>query len=78
LDATAKVKRETFAIARIDVPVRRRATRKPETADAIPESILENGQQTLILPRIARDETAGFGAAGYGARLCFRPKPGLG
>ena len=45
------MKRETFAIAAIYVPVKRRATLKPETVAQIAESMLEVGQQTPILVR---------------------------
>jgi sulfiredoxin len=45
------MKRETFAIADIYVPVKRRATLDPKKAQAIAESMLEVGQQTPILVR---------------------------
>jgi ParB/RepB/Spo0J family partition protein len=45
------LKKETFAIADIYVPVKRRTTLKPEVVDEIAESILEVGQQTPILLR---------------------------
>ena len=45
------LKRETFAIADIYVPVKRRATLKPETVAAIAASMLEVGQKTPILVR---------------------------
>ena len=45
------MKRETFAIATIYVPVKRRATLDPKKAQAIAESMLEVGQQTPILVR---------------------------
>src|SRR3974390_3040716 len=45
------MKREKFAIADIYVPVKRRATLKPETVRELANSILENGQQTPILVR---------------------------
>ena len=45
------MKRETFAIANIYVPVKRRATLDPKRAQAIAESILQVGQQTPILVR---------------------------
>jgi sulfiredoxin len=45
------MKRETFAIASIYVPVKRKATLDPKVVDAIAESILEIGQQTPILVR---------------------------
>jgi sulfiredoxin len=45
------LKRETFAIANIYVPVKRRATLNPQVVDAIAESILEVGQKTPILVR---------------------------
>jgi sulfiredoxin len=45
------MKREKFAIANIYVPVKRRATLKPETVTEIAESMLQAGQQTPILVR---------------------------
>jgi sulfiredoxin len=45
------MKSETFAIADIYVPVKRRATLDPKKAQAIAESMLEVGQQTPILVR---------------------------
>ena len=45
------MKRETFAIANIYVPVKRRATLDPKKAHAIAESILHVGLQTPILVR---------------------------
>jgi ParB-like chromosome segregation protein Spo0J len=45
------MKRETFSIANIYVPVKRRATLKPETVTQIAESMLQVGQQTPILVR---------------------------
>ena len=45
------MKRETFAIANIYVPVKRRATLDPNKAQAIAESMLQVGQQTPILVR---------------------------
>ena len=45
------MKRETFAIANIYVPVKRRATLDPRKVQEIAESILESGQQTPILVR---------------------------
>jgi hypothetical protein len=45
------MRREKFAIANIYVPVKRRATLKPETVQEIAQSILEIGQQTPILVR---------------------------
>jgi sulfiredoxin len=45
------MKRETFAIASIYVPVKRRATFDPRKAQEIAQSILEVGQQTPILVR---------------------------
>jgi ParB-like chromosome segregation protein Spo0J len=45
------MKRETFAIANIYVPVKRRATLDPKTVEALAASILEVGQQTPILVR---------------------------
>lgn len=45
------MKREKFPIAEIYVPVKRRATLKPETVRELANNILENGQQTPILVR---------------------------
>jgi ParB-like chromosome segregation protein Spo0J len=45
------MKREKFAIADIYVPIKRRATLKPETVQELAQSILETGQQSHILVR---------------------------
>ena len=45
------LKRETFPIADIYVPVKRRATLKPELVQEIAASMLEVGQQTPIMVR---------------------------
>ena len=45
------MKRETFAIANVYVPVKRRAMLNPKTVDEIAESILEVGLQAPILVR---------------------------
>jgi sulfiredoxin len=45
------MKRETFAIASIYVPVKRRATLDPRKAQEIAESMLQIGQQAPILVR---------------------------
>ncbi len=45
------LKRETFEIAKIHVPVKRRATLKPELVQEIAASMLEVGQQTPIMVR---------------------------
>ena len=45
------MKSESFAIANIYVPVKRRATLDPKKTQAIAESMLEVGQQTPILVR---------------------------
>ena len=45
------MKRETFAIANIYVPVKRRATLDPKKVQAIAESMLQVGQQSPILVR---------------------------
>jgi ParB-like chromosome segregation protein Spo0J len=45
------MKRETFAIADIYLPVKRRATLDQKRANEIAASILEKGQQTPILVR---------------------------
>jgi sulfiredoxin len=45
------MKRETFAVADIYVPVKRRATLDPRLVEEIAASMLEVGQQTPILVR---------------------------
>jgi sulfiredoxin len=45
------MKRETFAIASIYVPAKRRASLDPQKAQEIAASILQIGQQTPILVR---------------------------
>jgi sulfiredoxin len=45
------MKRETFAIADIYVPVKRRASLDQKRVDQIAASMLDNGQQTPILVR---------------------------
>jgi hypothetical protein len=45
------MKRETFAIATIYLPVKRRATLDPKKAQEIAESILQVGLQSPILRR---------------------------
>jgi sulfiredoxin len=45
------MKIETFEIARIYVPVKRRATLEPAKVDALAASILADGLQTPILVR---------------------------
>jgi len=45
------MKREKIAIADIYVPVKRRATLKPDTVREIAEDMLQNGQQSPILVR---------------------------
>jgi sulfiredoxin len=45
------MKRETFAVADIYVPVKRRATLEQKRVDEIAASMLEDGQQTPILVR---------------------------
>jgi sulfiredoxin len=47
----AMMKRETFAIGNIYVPVKRRATLDPKKAQQIAESILQVGLQSPILVR---------------------------
>jgi uncharacterized ParB-like nuclease family protein len=49
--AQIMLKREIFPIGSIYVPVKRRATLKPETVAQIAESMLQLGQQTPILVR---------------------------
>ena len=45
------MKRETFAIASVYVPVKRRGTLNPQLVDELAESILEIGLQSPILVR---------------------------
>jgi len=45
------LKRETFAIAEIYVPAKRRATLEQKRVEEIALSMLDNGQQTPILVR---------------------------
>jgi sulfiredoxin len=45
------MKRESFAVANIYVPVKRRSTLNPKTVQEIAESILQSGQKTPILLR---------------------------
>jgi sulfiredoxin len=45
------MRREKFSIANIYVPIKFRATLKPETVQKIAQSILEIGQETPILVR---------------------------
>ena len=45
------MKRETFALTDIYVPVKRRATLEQKRVDEIAASMLENGQQMPILVR---------------------------
>jgi ParB-like chromosome segregation protein Spo0J len=45
------MRREKFTIANIYVPVKRRATLKPEIVQEIAQSMLEVGQQVPILVR---------------------------
>jgi len=45
------MRREKFAIANIYVPIKRRATLKPETVQESAQSILEVGQVAPILVR---------------------------
>jgi hypothetical protein len=49
--AMTMMKRESFPIANIYVPVKRRATLKPEVVQEIATSMLEVGQQTPIMVR---------------------------
>jgi sulfiredoxin len=51
LFCTAMMKRETFTIADIYVPIKRRATLEQKRVDEIAASILDRGQQTPILVR---------------------------
>jgi sulfiredoxin len=50
-DESAMMKRETFPIAKIYVPAKRRATLDVAKAREIAESILKDGQQTPIMVR---------------------------
>jgi sulfiredoxin len=43
------MRQEKFSIANIYVPVKRRATLKPETVQEIAQSMLENGQQPILV-----------------------------
>jgi sulfiredoxin len=45
------MRRESFPIANIYVPVKRRAELDPDKVKALAESILEKGQQTPIMVR---------------------------
>ena len=45
------LKRESFKIADIYVPVKRRATLKPSTVQELAQDMLVNGQKTPILVR---------------------------
>ena len=45
------MKRESFPIADIYVPVKRRATLKPKLVEELAASIMEVGQQVLIMVR---------------------------
>jgi ParB-like chromosome segregation protein Spo0J len=45
------MKRESFPIASIYVPTKRRSTLNPATVQEVAESILQTGQQTPILVR---------------------------
>jgi sulfiredoxin len=45
------MKRESFPVAKIYVPIKRRTTLDPKKVDEIAESMLANGQQTPILVR---------------------------
>jgi sulfiredoxin len=45
------MKRETFAVADIYVPIKRRVTLEQERVDKIAVSMLDSGQQTPILVR---------------------------
>ena len=45
------MRRESFPIANIYVPTKRRTTLNPKTVDTLAESILKDGQQTPILVR---------------------------
>jgi sulfiredoxin len=51
LDEAVMLKRETFTISDIYVPVKRRATLKPELVREIAASMLEVGQRTPITVR---------------------------
>ena len=45
------MKRETFEVSKIYVPVKRRLTIKPEVVAEIAKSMMANGQQTPIMVR---------------------------
>ena len=55
------MRREKFSIANIYVPIKRRATLKPETVQEIAQSMLEVGQQVPILVRRDGDRFLGHG-----------------
>src|ERR1700756_4469864 len=54
------LKRESFPIAKIYVPVKRGATIRPEAAREIAESMLEIGQETPMVstPRLASSKSS--------------------
>ena len=49
------MKRETFPVAKIYVPTKRRTTLDQARVDTIAESMLKDGQQTPILVRVDGD-----------------------
>jgi ParB-like chromosome segregation protein Spo0J len=51
VDAKAMMKRQSFTIANVYVPVKRRSELNPNTVDELAESILQTGQLTPILVR---------------------------
>ncbi len=51
LACSIMMRRESFPIANIYVPVARRATLNPKTVDELAENILQNGQKDPILVR---------------------------
>lgn len=50
--------KETFAIADIRIPVKRKKTLEPAKVEALAEDILENGQTTPV--RVREGKTGGY------------------
>ena len=66
------MKRETFAIANIYVPVKRRATLNPKKAQEIAESILQVGLQSPILVRQRSQKLSGIDCVAAAIQLVGR------
>jgi len=62
------MKRETFPVDKIYVPVKRKATLDPKRVEEIAQSMLADGQKTPIL---VRED----GAALYSSRACTGLRP---